>query len=102
MDGPELAQARGNPDETLLDEIDRVAKQVEREEHEQDRDDEGHDPGAEVAIHVAVSGQPDVARMELVADLIETERALSDEPAVDAGGQRRLTMAAETLAQERT
>ena len=40
--------------------------------------------------------------MELVADLVETERALSDEPAMDAGGQRRLALAAQPLAQERT
>ena len=37
-----------------------------------------------------LAGQPDVARVELVADLVEGERALADEPAVDARRQRRL------------
>ena len=36
-----------------------LRKQVEREQHEQDRDDEGHDQGDEVAVHVAVSGVTD-------------------------------------------
>ena len=59
MDGAELAEARRDPDEPLLDEIDRVAEQVEREQDEQDRDDEGHDQGDELAVHVAVSGVTD-------------------------------------------
>ena len=47
-----------------------------------------------------LAGQPDVARMELVADLVETERALADEPAVDARRQRRLTLALSRLARK--
>ena len=125
MDGPELAEPGGHADEALLDEVDRVAQQVEREQDEQDRDDERDDQGEQRRIHVKLSGvtdpdrgsdcerrpadgghddggarrdrlvvvregepclagQADVARMELVADLVEAERALADEAAVDA------------------
>src|SRR4051812_8276500 len=41
-----------------------------------------------------------MARVELVADLIETESPLTDEPAMDPRRQRRLTLATEALAQE--
>ena len=41
-----------------------------------------------------LAGQPDVPGVELVADLVEGERALADEPAVDARRQRRLAVAA--------
>ena len=142
MDRPELAEPRGHADEALLDEVDRVAQQVEGEQDEQDRDDERDDEreqgcvhgqdsdvtgpdagltasvvprtavtttGAPVGIERVVfcegepclTGQPDVARMELVADLVETERALADEAAVDARRQRRLTLALEPAGEER-
>ena len=55
MDRPELAEPGGHADEPLLDEVDRVAQQVEREQDEQDRDDERDDEGDEVPIHVTVS-----------------------------------------------
>ena len=48
-----------------------------------------------------LAGQPDVARMELVADLVESQRALADEPAVDARRQRTLAVPAEAAAEER-
>ena len=40
-------------------------------------------------------GEPDVARVELLADLVERQRALPDEPAVDPRRQRAFAVPAE-------
>jgi len=45
--------------------------------------------------------EPDMARMQLVADLVERQRALADEPTVDARRERLLVATVETLADER-
>ena len=48
-----------------------------------------------------LAGQPDVARVELVADLVERQRALADEPAVHARRERSLTLSPEPAGEER-
>ena len=54
---------------------------------------------SEKASHVS-PGEPDVARVELLADLVEGQRALPDEPAVDPRRQRAFAVPAEAAAEE--
>ena len=49
-----------------------------------------------------LAGEPDVARVELVADLVERQRTLADEPAVDARTERSLALSPQAPADERS
>ena len=76
-------------------------------DHERRPADGGHDDGCarqdRLAFRVRkprLADQSDVARMEFVADLVEAERVLTDEPTVDPRHQRRLASSTEPTAHE--
>jgi hypothetical protein len=52
VDRAELPEPGRHPDEALLDEVDSVAQEIEREGNEQDGDDERHDEWQQGGVHV--------------------------------------------------
>ena len=97
-------RARLSPCQALRRDGPGCGSDCERRPADGGHDDGGAASGSAVVLgegEPCLAGQPDVARMELVADLVEAERALADEPAVDARRQRCLTLALEPAGQER-